>query len=98
MSYADVSTYFENKGTILGSFEHKETGAFFEYSVNDEQIIHEGFNEFVWVNDVIGWPKRYAKVLKTVAYVITDEDEFGNPVIEKWPIKNHRIYKNWKEN
>ena len=32
------------------------------------------------------------KVLKTVAYVVTDEDEHGNPVTEKWNISHQRDY------
>jgi hypothetical protein len=37
---------------------------------------------------------RYARVLKTVAYIVVDEDEYGLPVIEKWDIANH---KNWEK-
>jgi hypothetical protein len=36
--------------------------------------------------------KRTATVKKTVAYVAVDEDEFGNPVVEKWQIKRHVVY------
>jgi len=35
---------------------------------------------------------RYAKVLKTVAYLVTDEDECGEPVVERWDIKKFRSY------
>lgn len=38
-----------------------------------------------------GEETRLAKVLKTVAYVVVDEDDLG-PVIEKWQIKQHKIY------
>jgi hypothetical protein len=38
-----------------------------------------------------GW--RFAKVLKTVAYILTN-DEDGNDVVEKWFIKKHREYAN----
>jgi len=37
-----------------------------------------------------GW--RYARVLKTVAYIVTDEDDYGQPVIEKWDVKRHTTY------
>ena len=30
--------------------------------------------------------------MKTRAYIVTDEDEYGKPVVEKWYIKNHRDY------
>jgi len=35
---------------------------------------------------------RYALVKKTVAYVCVDEDDYGQPVVEKWHIKRHREY------
>jgi hypothetical protein len=35
---------------------------------------------------------RYAAILKTVAYVVVDENEYGCPVIEKWQIKQHKVY------
>jgi hypothetical protein len=35
---------------------------------------------------------RHARILKTVAYIIVDEDEYGLPVIEKWAIKQHKAY------
>jgi hypothetical protein len=43
----------------------------------------------VWVSNE-EW--RYAKVLKTVAYIAVDEDEYGKPVTEKWDIKKHVPY------
>lgn len=33
--------------------------------------------------------KRYARILKTVAYVAVDEDEYGKPVLEKWHLKRN---------
>jgi len=36
--------------------------------------------------------KRYARVLKTVAYIVVDEDELGQPVIEKWETRGRRAY------
>ena len=35
---------------------------------------------------------RYARVLKTVAYIVVDEDEYGDAIVEKWNIKKQRIY------
>jgi hypothetical protein len=35
---------------------------------------------------------RFARVLKTVAYVCTDEDAAGKPVFQIWKIKKHSIY------
>jgi hypothetical protein len=30
--------------------------------------------------------------LKTGAYVVVDEDEYGLPVVEKWNIKQHQQF------
>jgi hypothetical protein len=38
-----------------------------------------------------GW--RFAKVKKTVAYVIVDEDE-GGPILERWFLKKNTEYAN----
>ena len=35
---------------------------------------------------------RAALVLKTVAYVIVDENDDGSPVVYKWELKRHRAY------
>jgi len=34
---------------------------------------------------------RYANVKKTVAYIITDEDDDG-PVLERWYLKSNKEY------
>jgi len=38
---------------------------------------------------------RYGKVLKTRCYICIDEDEYGNPLPEKWYFKqnSHNKYK-----
>lgn len=89
---------------VIGAFIEKEFGRLFEFSDNPEEYTfappaHGGknmhFPHRVWVTtpkDRIdsGW--RYAKVGKTVAHVIVDEDENGQAVIQKWDIKGHRLY------
>lgn len=75
---------------VLGGFRHKETDNFFEYSERRwldasfapdmPHVVYVGFGD-----------TRLAHVLKTVAYVVVDEDDNG-PVIEKWAIKQHGIY------
>jgi len=50
------------------------------------------FPHRVCVNDPRGWAYRYARVLKTVAHVVIDEDEYGHPVIERWKIKRHTSF------
>lgn len=82
---------------VIGVFQEKCYGHYFEYSFNDDDvdfINKEHYPHKVWVGGegvcgMSGW--RYAKVLKTVAYIIVDEDENG-PVIEKWDLKNNRRY------
>tara|TARA_B100000780_G_C20656368_1_gene261349 strand:- start:134 stop:304 length:171 start_codon:yes stop_codon:yes gene_type:complete len=52
----------------------------------------ENYPHKVWVGrtDDEGW--RYAIVKKTVAYVVTDEDDYGMPVVEKWMLKKNNVY------
>ena len=76
----------------VGSFVEKSAGNVFEYSLNDEDFNQPDFPHKIWVGDHIGNPFRYAKVMKTRAYIVTDEDDYGKPVVEKWYIKNHREY------
>ena len=100
MAFADRTSYYDvGDGSILGSFIEKDHGHFFEFSQNPEPILappaHGGrnveYNHLVWVGDVIGRRTRYARVLKNVVHIITDENEFGW-VIEKWSIKHYREY------
>ena len=80
----------------VGRFVEKDTGNYFEYSLNDEPMnFGEDFPHKVWVGGsgvagMTGW--RFANVLKTVAYIVVDEDEYGEPVVEKWYIKQNVAY------
>ena len=79
----------------IGVFVEKEVGNYFEFSNNDNPYGVSDVKDFphkVWVGDTIGQGFRYANVKKTVAYIVTDEDEYGNPVVEKWFIKGKRDY------
>jgi hypothetical protein len=38
----------------------------------------------------VGDGVRYGTVRKTVAYIAVDEDEYGNPVLERWSITKRR--------
>ena len=82
-----------------GSFVERTSNNLFWISPNDLDDLHSrrmeslGYGQLVWVssnpiNDS-GW--RYAKVLKTVAYIVTDENEYGDPVVEKWEIKGVNV-------
>ena len=80
---------------VIGMFTEKTHGHAFGFCENDEpNSWTHAFDlpHLVEVGDHIGWPYRYAKVLKTVAYVVVDEDEHGRPVVEKWDIRKHRIF------
>ena len=90
--------YYTYTKDPIGQFVERDTGNYFEYSVNDDPIsLCEDFPHKVWVGGagVCGMRGyRYAIVKKTVAYVAVDEDEFGLPVLEKWNLKSNREYAN----
>ena len=93
MACASETTYFDRgDGSILGSFIEKEHGHLFEFSKNNE-MFHTSYPHKVWVTTPwrmdSGW--RFAKVLKTVAYVLTN-DQDGQDVVEKWSIKKRRYF------
>ena len=95
MSFAESSTYFNvGDGSIIGRFNEKDYGNLFEFSENREEW-NTDYPHKVWVttpwNMDCGW--RFAKVLKTVAYILTN-DEDGNEVVNKWSIKKHTEYEN----
>lgn len=82
--------YYTHAVKPIGQFVEKEVGNYFEYSVNTDNsfVDPENFPHMIWVCD--GY--RYARVLKTVAYICVDEDEYGMPVVEKWQLKKNTAY------
>ena len=74
----------------VGQFTEKEAGNYFEYSLNADGWFAE-YPHIVWVGGP-GQGYRYANVKKTVAYIVVDEDEYGDPIEEKWDIKKHIKY------
>lgn len=90
MAYAPLSTYMNagGDGSILGQFVEKEYGRTFEFSAA-KSTPFEGYDVLVWTRDD---SYRYARVLKTVAYLVIDEGLDGEPVVEKWDIKRHQLY------
>ena len=85
--------YYTHTQDPIGCFTEKEVGNYFEYSLNDDSMVFcEDFPHKIWVGDQIGSPYRYGLVKKTVAYICTDEDEFGLPVVEKWHLKKNVRY------
>lgn len=74
---------------ILGYFSEREHGNLFEFRLTHDAwaLSHNLPHEIsVGENEV-----RYAKVLKTVAYVCVDEYPDGTPRLEKWNI-NRTLY------
>ena len=85
MAFASETTYFDRgDGSILGSFIEKEHGHLFEFSKNNE-MFHTSYPHKVWVTTPwrmdSGW--RFAKVLKTVAYVLTNDQDGQDVVLEE---------------
>ena len=68
---------------IKGEFIHRETKRRFEWKDAPENFA--GMPHFVYVGSM--GEMRFARVLKTVAHIVVDEDENGDPVIESWPIR-----------
>lgn len=76
---------------ILGCFAETSEGNIFEYAERrhpDDDFAPE-MPHMIFVGNA---ETRLARVLKTVAYIVVDEDAAGHPVIEKWDIKAHRDY------
>lgn len=72
---------------LLGIFREKEKGNFFTFTereTSDNWLSLEDYPHYVHVIDGV----RYARVLKTVAYIVVDESNDGKPIIEKWQIKH----------
>tara|TARA_R100000935_G_scaffold29719_1_gene50056 strand:+ start:195 stop:515 length:321 start_codon:yes stop_codon:yes gene_type:complete len=104
MAYASISTYFGGgNGSILGGFNEKDYGHFFEFSQNlgedaiDQLMLGLGYPHKIWVAspsqaEASGYRYRYGKVLKTVARLVTDEADDGSVIVEKWNIKGRTDY------
>jgi hypothetical protein len=86
---------------VTGYFVHKETGRPFQFvnALDVLQVFVKGkihsFPQEVYVGPE-GKETRYARVLKTVAYVVVDETDDGKLVVEKWPIKKYHLYNSKK--
>ena len=102
MAFAPSSIYFDiGDGSIVGRFDEVDYGHTFEFSnhpigyVSPDFKTDKTYPHRVWVGISAagdqGW--RHALVKKTVAYIVVDEDEYGQPVVQKWKIKNHTLYK-----
>ena len=92
----------DNYQTTIGQFTERSVGKTHEYSPNTDiesgwdpkwDQFAQDFPHKLWTLD--GY--RYARVLKTVAYICVDEDEYGQPVVEKWDITNRKVWEKQNE-
>lgn len=94
MAYAPYPNDRRNLDTdprILGGFVEKDFENFFEFTdLNGHPSPFPGYEHRVFVGDQ--GQTRFARVLKTVAYIVTDEGDDGSPITEKWNIRNYREY------
>ena len=95
MAYAPTSEIKK----VIGTFKIKDYNTSFDYEKNRplSWLPTSDYPHRVWVwNDPTGAAResgwRYANVKKTVAHIVVDEDASGQPIIEKWQIKNHLTY------
>lgn len=78
---------------ILGQFREADHGKVFEFAERrwPDDTFAADMPHVVYVGEGSVEP-RLAKVLKTVAFVVVDEDADGQPVIERWDIRGCRAY------
>tara|TARA_R110000782_G_scaffold4974_2_gene17455 strand:+ start:1029 stop:1451 length:423 start_codon:yes stop_codon:yes gene_type:complete len=89
----NIMAYRDSALNRIGEFLEKDYGNGFTYGVNEDGVFsREEYPHIVYVGGTTGLDYRYAKVLKTVAYVVVDEDENGAPVVEKWALKKNLSY------
>ena len=84
--------YYTHTKDPIGVFVEKDTGNYFEFSINEDDFMSEWPHK-IWVGGLTNdQGYRYGMVHKTRAYIVVDEDEYGNPVVEKWYLKSCREY------
>ena len=76
--------------TTVGTFQEKDTGNWFSYSARTCSNDFAPIEDYPHIIDVLDGT-RFARVLKTVAYIIVDENSDGDPVVEKWNIKGYTL-------
>ena len=87
MARAPLNEYYS--GRLLGQFRHAEMDVTFEYSMVRDRPFGNEYGYAVWMRDGV---MRYAKILKTVAYVVVDEADDGSAITERWKLRGHREY------
>ena len=87
MAFAPLN---EKLHRIKGSFTLVENGNHFELSrpATDEFVPWPEFPVKVWVGGFDNNSFRWAKLLKTRVFMVTDEAPDGGVVVEKWVVRN----------
>ena len=78
--------YYNHADKQVGNFVEKDYGNNFEYSLNETGMFPE-YPHIVWVGSIGDQGFRFAKVKKTVAYILTGED-----TLERWFLKRNDTY------
>jgi hypothetical protein len=89
-SYTNDRRVIGEDPAVLGQFREKDYGKRFEFAERLDFSIFSEFPHQIFVGEA--GEVRYGLVKKTVAYVVVDEDEYGEPVVSKWQIKNLKEY------
>lgn len=71
-----------------GEFQERDFGKWFTYRTNSRLDINAMPHEID-----VGDGLRFGEVKKTVAYISVDENADGSPVVEKWALRAHNIFK-----
>ena len=87
-----MDTHFDLFPTV-GQFRERTGGHWFFYKSNCTGEMRD-FPHLVRVSDdpINDWGFRFARVLKTVAYVVVDEGADGQPIVEKWSLTAQNTY------
>jgi len=85
--------YWTHTKDPVGVFVEKDVGNLFEYSYNDDPIMVEWPHKIFVGGLTNDQGYRYGLVKKTVAYVVVDENDYGEPVVEKWSLKKNTPYR-----
>ena len=75
---------------VIGRFIEKECAHAFEYGENASGWLADLYPHQVYVG-YLG-ETRIARVIKTRAFVVIDEDANGLPIVQTWDIKNRKEF------
>ena len=77
---------------LIGQFTEKDNGNIFEYAERPAGLGGDFAPDAKHIVYVGGGQYRFARVLKTVAHIATDDAD-GFPIFERWNIKPHHHHK-----